>query len=103
MRLSERQWQLLSAVTFGVYGTGQIFAERPKYELKENILTIQIESTEKFHNYTRRAFAIMASRLVAFTVDSIQAKYVKCSALFNHTPPLDIDSAIIDMILENKQ
>ena len=103
MQMSKRQWQLLSAITFGVYGTGQVFADRPLHELKENVLTIRFKTVEEFTNYTRRAFMITASRLVAFTAVDIQTDQVKCSALFNHTSPLEIDSATIDMILGVKQ
>ena len=99
IQLSTRQWQLLSAISFGVFGTGQVFEDRPLHALEGNVLTLKFKTTEEFRTYTRRALAITASRMIAFTVDEVQEQSVKCRALFNHTAPLQIDDSIIDMIL----
>ena len=103
IRLSPRQWQLLSAVSFGVYATGQVLSDRPEYELSGSVLKIMFKTSDEFKNYVRRALTIVASRQVAFAVVEIQDKFVKCRALFNQTSPLECDDAIIDLILNAKK
>ena len=103
MHLSPRQWQLLSAVSFGIYSTGMSFVERPNHVLDGTVLSISFSTEDEFRNYTRRAFAVCASRLVAFAAVEIQEKTVKCKALFNHTPSLQIDEAVITAILASSK
>ena len=100
--MSPRQWQLLSASSFGIFATGQVLADRPEYEFTDSVLKINFKSTVEFKEYVRRAFAVVASRQVAFAVVEIQSGFVKCRALFNHTSKLECDDAIIDLILRTE-
>ena len=96
IRLSLRQWQLLSACTFGAYCTGQEFENRPPYTLDGTLMTVSFTSSSEFTDFTRRAFRVIVSRLVAFTVDTVTEKVVTCKALFNHTPFLDVVGTLTD-------
>lgn len=77
--------------------------ERPQYELKDKILEIKFPSHSHFCDYTRRALAIRATRLVAFAVTEILTNKVTCRALFNQTEPLVMDESIIDAVLSVHQ
>ena len=98
MRLSIRQWQSLSASTFGIYAIGQQLEERPEYTLKEAVLTVNFKTVEEFQNYTRRALAVHASRLVAFVVVGQTENEVRCRALFNQTPTLNAGAAMAELM-----
>lgn len=97
--MSVRQWQLLSAVAFGVFATGMEMPDRPEYELKEKTLTIMFDSCDKFRNFVRRALAVRASRLIAFGVIEITDTRITCGALFNQTEPLSVDATAIESFL----
>ena len=101
--MSHRQWELLSAISFGLYGTGQRFADRPSYDLTEKILTLKFSDADAFKAYTRRAFTVTASRLVAFKVHDIKETSVICCSLFNQTEPMPLDGSMIATILNLKQ
>ena len=103
IQLSHRQWELLSAISFGLFGTGQRFADRPQYDLTDKVLSIKFPSTDAFKAYTRRAFTVTASRLVAFRVHEVTDTKISCRALFNQTEALPIDGAVIAGILGLKQ
>ena len=103
INLSQRQWELLSAITFGLFGTGQCFADRPSYSLDGKRLTVEFSNTDAFKTYTRRAFTVTASRLVAFKVHEVKETSVICHALFNQTKPMPIEGSMIAMVLGLKQ
>ena len=94
--MSTRQWQLLAATSYGIYATGMQFESRPVHILNGRSLTIEFENLSEFTDYTRRAFRIMATRLIAFVVQSLAEKSVTCLAIFNHTPQLEVVGSIND-------
>ena len=75
---------------------GQEFPERPSHTLDGTLLTVHFESGVQFTDYTRRAFRVKASRLVAFIVDGMTETRVACRCIFNHTPILRVVGTIID-------
>ena len=99
MRLSIRQWQLLSASSFGIYAIGQQLEDRPEYTLEGTTLTLKFKNADEFRNYTRRALAVVASRLVAFVVVEQNDKEVRCRSLFNQTQSLDIGDAVAELMM----
>ena len=101
--MSQRQWELLSAITFGLFGTGQCFADRPSYGLNGKILTVEFTDADAFKTYTRRAFTVTASRLVAFKVHEVKKTSVICHALFNQTKPVPLEGSMIAMVFGLKQ
>ena len=94
--MSDRQWQLLAACSYGIYATGQEFPNRPSHVLGDTLLTISFETSIEFSDFCRRAFRIKASRLIAFTVQDAGEKRVLCKAIFNHTPILEVIGTITD-------
>ena len=88
--------QLLAATSFGVYATGQRFESRPNHTLEGTLLTIFFETNTEFIEYIRRAFRVTASRLVAFTAESVGDRLVRCRAIFNHTPYLKVVGSVND-------
>ena len=87
---------MLAAASFGIYCTGQAFENRPDYTLDGTLMTVNFASSNDFSDYVRRAFRVVVSRLVAFTVDSVAPNSVTCRALFNHTPILEVIATITD-------
>lgn len=94
--MSDRQWQLLAACSYGIFATGQEFPDRPFHSLDDALLTIRFETSVKFTDYCRRAFRVKASRLIAFIVQDTSEKRASCVALFNHTPVLKVVGTITD-------
>lgn len=94
--LSIRQWQLISAVVFGIYATGMELPDRPEHELTEKTLLVKFESLDQFRAFTRRAFAIRASRMIAFGVTEITENKITCGALFNETESVGIAESVLD-------
>ena len=71
--------------------------------MTDKVLSIKFSSVDAFKTYTRRAFAVTASRLVAFRVHEVADTKVSCRALFNQTEALPLDGTVIATILGLKQ